>query len=264
MNAAKAAWERIKADLLTGKNVELYILVGLAAVLIILNAIGEVSDALLTKASLAVLTLLGIALLKLRHQIERVEVVASQAVPSRSLAADFFRLEDDLSEIEKNIRSSRVVWLWGAVLTSHIPHLVGLLGDCMEKNGLEVKVLLLKEFSPSVAMAAYRAPNSTASGLNAELRANIERLQNEGSTHASGNLEVRVIDYLSPYTLYAYDPKLSSGKENPGGRIELRLTTFRGSHYMRPSFALAGARDEEWYAHFCNEFEKVWGEAEVP
>ena len=80
----------------------------------------------------------------------------------------------------------------------------------------------------------------------------------------NGKLEVRVVNYLPPYTLYAYDPIVtspSSWEANPNGRIELRLTTFRGSHYRRPTFRLLGDRDGIWYIHFCEEFQKVWNAA---
>ena len=135
----------VKDDLRSGKNVELYVLVALAATLIVLNVFGLSSSAVLASTTLAVLTLLGIALLGIRHEIERLAAAASWLTPLRSVAAQLFAPEDALDEIQRSIRDSRTVWLWGATLSKHIPILASLIGECMEQNGLRVKVLLIEE-----------------------------------------------------------------------------------------------------------------------
>ena len=87
-------------------------------------------------------------------------------------------------------------------------------------------------------MAALRAGHPNEEELSHELTSNLFKLRQAAGRLAQvaaqqqcGQLEVRVLDYLAPYTLYGYDPGLRSG------RLDMRLggcgprTGFgRGSH----------------------------------
>jgi hypothetical protein len=123
--------------------------------------------------------------------------------------------------------------------------------------------MLIAPDSSSLRLAAFRASKTSSERLNKELRDNISRLQlmhsrlNSSHDHSAvqGNLQVRVVDYLAPYALYAFDPG------DTKGTIEVRLSTFRGTHYARPTFKLRADRDGQWYEHFRTEFLKVWGVA---
>jgi hypothetical protein len=143
----------------------------------------------------------------------------------------------------------------------------------MQKNDLHVKVLLIKPGSHAVEMAAFRAPNYTTAQLDRDLAIGIETLKREAATRNRGKLEIRVIDYLAPYTLYGYDPVLPQNiapdpgtldqwRINPAGHVEMRLTSFKGDHDYRPTFTLYGESDTGWYDHFCAEFNKVWAVAD--
>ncbi len=101
------------------------------------------------------------------------------------------------------------------------------------------------------------AQGETEEQLSQDFEGNLSRLVRLAAGQPAGQLEIRLVNYLAPYTLYAYDPDL------PSGQMEMRLTTFRGSHFMRPTFRLTRVRDGEWYNHFYKEFQKIWDAAEV-
>jgi hypothetical protein len=180
--------------------------------------------------------------------------------PAGSLAARFFYDSDNPHEIERSLASANVVWMWGATLTMHIPYFAPLI-EKRTLEGKETRILLLAPDSASMKMAALRSSRHSEGQLGQELRANLERLtvllqrQIELPVDCDKTrrpLQVRVVDYLAPYALYAYDPG------QPDGMLEIRISTFRGTHYKRPTFRLVQDIDREWFDHFRNEFEKVW------
>jgi hypothetical protein len=74
--------------------------------------------------------------------------------------------------------------------------------------------------------------------------------------HAGPQLEVRLIDFLAPYTLYAYDPGSDTGK------MVMRLGSFHGEHHLRPTFQIERARDVAWFEYFHEQFVSMWDAAE--
>jgi hypothetical protein len=179
---------------------------------------------------------------------------------ARSSASAFFAPEDDLRQIQEKIRTaSDEAWFWGAILEKHIPALVEFFSDALA-DGKRIRVLLIDpgdgvEFSHSLMMSAFRA-NKPPETLAKNLRFNLELLGEIRKSHQT--LEVRVADYLAPYTLYAYDP------EAPQGRLECRLGSFRGRHDFRPTFSVDAAGDPDWFDYFYDQFKQVWSAARDP
>lgn len=259
MGIADRVWNAVRHDLRTGQNVELYVLVAVAATLIVLTTFGFASPASVAAATLAVLALLGVSLLRLRHQIEDLTKSASASSAREGISSLFFRREDSIDEIRESIRSARSVWLWGATLSQHLPILSPVIADCMRRNALDVRILLIEDAGASIEMAAFRAGGGTTSArLSEDLRTNIDRLKRDTIDCTTGRVEIRVVNYLAPCVIYAYDPLLGDGTANPQGRLELRITSFRGNQDRRPTFTLTGERDPEWYMHFCSDFQNVW------
>ncbi|MFJ9079354.1 hypothetical protein ACIRO3_29545 [Streptomyces sp. NPDC102278] len=173
-------------------------------------------------------------------------------------AAMFFDRRDDLFDISKQIKSAQSeVWLWGATLTMHLDYLVKYFGAAAVRD-VSIKVLLITRQGRAMDMNAFRMSGqlrpADVSHLQAGLDYHLGLLARVAGSHP--NLEVRQVDYLAPYTLYAYDPGL------PSGRMDLRLGSFLGDHDMRPTFRLAREGDGEWFDYFCEQFVRVWDVAE--
>ncbi|MBT2234993.1 helix-turn-helix transcriptional regulator [Nonomuraea sp. NEAU-A123] len=172
-------------------------------------------------------------------------------------ASQFFQEEDSENEIRRLILTAQEeVWLWGATLSAHIPGLVDYFERALE-NGTKIKILLIKPSdetgpSTSLTMSAFRA-NKSAEALNRRLQYNLNLL--EPLSEQKG-FELRVVDYLGPYTLYAYDP------DSPHGKMDLRLSSFRGKHELRPTFRIEHEHDPDWFDYFLDQFLQTWNAGE--
>jgi hypothetical protein len=107
-------------------------------------------------------------------------------------------------------------------------------------------------------MAAFRndlrRTESKANKLVEDTLIRLAEISNSVS-NSKGTLEVRVVDYLPPWTLIAINPS------DPDGFMSIRLTTFRISNDRRPSFDLRRKVDNKWFLFFLEQFEAVWKEA---
>lgn len=167
----------------------------------------------------------------------------------------FFAEQDDLIEISHLIQQAQdEVWLWGTTLSMHIPYLDIYLGQALARD-VWIKVLLINPGGAAMSMLAFRAgPAWGRRTLEERLAINLGLLDRR---LAQGDgLEVRLVDYLPPYTLYAYDPGLDDGS------MELRLGSVGGRHELRPTFRLIRQRDGEWFDYFYEQFTSVWNAAE--
>ncbi len=219
------------------KNVDAYVIGIVALGVAILDIFGKVSSTVVSATILAVLSVVGFALLRGRFETGRLSAAIDRIRDPDALAARFFSKEDKLDEIRDLVRSSREVWLMGATLSAHIPPLTSIFAESMRddlpvRDRLRVKILLLKPRSTGIAMAVFRGQGETEEQLSQDFEGNLSRLVRLAAGQPAGQLEIRLVNYLAPYTLYAYDPDL------PSGQMEMRLTTFRGSHFMRPTFRL--------------------------
>ena len=169
-------------------------------------------------------------------------------------AARFFVERQDIGEVAKRVATAQQeVWLWGTTLQMAIPYFRPYLRKALSR-GVTVRILLIKSLGAAMTMAALRSADSGIEDVQYALQANLDilhRLQVK-----LPGLEVKLIDYLAPYTLYAYDPGLSDGL------MDLRLGSFHGDHDLRPTFTVQRARDGEWFDYFYEQFLLAWDEAE--
>ena len=171
-------------------------------------------------------------------------------------ATRFFVESDDPDDVGERIERLRdQVWLWGTTLSMHISYLEPSLRQALSR-GRHVRVLLIPPNKTAMQMSALRAgppPAPSRQTQEDRLRKNLEILR---SLAADGpGLEVRLIDYLAPYTLYAYDPGFDDGT------MVMRLGSFHGKHRLRPTFELLRSRDGDWFDYFYEQFTAVWSES---
>ncbi|MEU4272962.1 hypothetical protein [Streptomyces sp. NPDC026092] len=170
-------------------------------------------------------------------------------------AERFFTEMDDVGEVARLISEAETeVWLLGTTLGMHIPYLKEEIKLSVE-NGVRFKVLLIERDSAAMTMAHLRAgPRADLEEMREGLDTNIAALSRIAH-QVPGQVEVRVIDYLAPYTLYAYDP------DGRSGRMDLRLGSFHGKHTLRPTFTVEADRDADWFVYFYKQFTSTWSVA---
>jgi hypothetical protein len=250
MKNLKELWKNLKV----GDNIDLYVIFVLSVLTLILSIWGTSSQQPIQALFLSILALLAISLFKNRQQSEEIKRLIKER--SNPLSERFFRQEDDINEITQAVRSSQKSYFWGTALVMHIPMLKEELGNTFD-NGKEIRFLLVKPYSSALSMAAFRAREYYRSKLNKDLLHNLDTLNAIASRSSiKGKLEVKVIDYFSPYTLYIFDV------DRPTGWAQARLYSLRVAYTNRPTYRLTKRDDSLWYDYHVEQFEKAWESAE--
>jgi hypothetical protein len=195
-------------------------------------------------------------LLRDRRQGKEVASALRMLTDSQPQADRFFVEVDNMEAVRSRILAAREVWMLGATLRIHIPALTETLRDAVT-DGLRVRLLLLKPWSPAMEMAAFQDGSMTCEQLSHTLEANLTQLARPISASVRGHLEIRLISYLPAGAIYIYDP---GGKD---GQIEMRLTSFHGNHWLRPTFQITSKTDRKWYEYFRSQFVEIWDAATV-
>lgn len=247
--------KKIWQDIRTGRNLDVFITMLIAVIVAILGVIGVTDQSIISSAILATLALLSVSMLLSRYQDEQIKNALLRIENISSPSQAFFDDEFDRQALSVQIRKSRKACLWGMTLWRTVPLLTESIEDGLE-SGLEIRFLLIKPHSNAAKMAALRTTHGQVNKIDTELSANLAHLQNIAKQRLRGKLEIRVIDYLAPWTIYAFDPHL------PEGQMIVRLTPFRAIGRKRPNFRLSAKEDKKWFQYFSSQFETVWEEAE--
>ncbi|MCX5123742.1 hypothetical protein OG898_10855 [Streptomyces sp. NBC_00193] len=206
---------------------------------------------MIASATLAVLALLCVALLRNRTQVDAVREVLAGVAGSQPMAGRFFSNTDNPEEIKELVLRSREVWLHGATIQLHLSSLTRILRTEVPA-GLRVKILVIEPWGTAMDIAAHQSGAMTAEELSRTLEANLQRLLLPIPGDVRGSLEVRTVNYVPPYTIFAYDPAEAHGQ------LEMRLAQFHGDLWKRPTFRLLRSRDAHWYNFFRHHFEELW------
>ncbi|NOT06249.1 MAG: hypothetical protein HOP27_16780 [Anaerolineales bacterium] len=178
------------------------------------------------------------------------------SIGSGKLSEIFFKHTDDINEITQAVRTSQKSYFWGTALIMHIPMLQEEIANAIDK-GSQIRFLLVKPGSGALRLAAFRAKEIEYEKLNIDLLNNLDTLNALAARKSTkGKLEVKVIDYFAPYTLYLFDVGL------PSGWVQARLSSLRVAHTNRPTYRLTKKDDEIWYEYHVEQFEKAWELAE--
>lgn len=250
--------KRIRYDIRTGQNIDVYIAIGISVIVALLSTFSIVSQTLIFSTLLVIMALVPYSMLATRRQNEETTALLSNLKSTRSTAASFFyREEHDVSEIVRAIRSSQKVILWGYTLSTHIPYLREEIEKGLDR-GLQITILLIKPSGLALEMAATRSGSGTTKNrINKDLEDNLDRLEEIKKGRPTAKFEYKVIDYLAPYKMYIYDPHLSNGK------IVVKLSAFETSGAERPTYDLTKKDDEFWFTFHLNQFEIAWKKAQL-
>ncbi|HEV2381253.1 MAG TPA: hypothetical protein VG206_15850 [Terriglobia bacterium] len=236
---------RVLEDVKNGENIDLYVTLLVAVILVTMNVLGFVATERLLPLNLAILALITLSLLVNRHRLNDV-VGTISALKDRAVF-----LEEFPADFSVQLDEAREVWLTGthhsAVLTSHYQ-----LFETKVNRGDRLRFLLLDPKGTAYKMAAMRFP-----GL---VGAEQERMRIESSLAtllalqalAPDRVEIRVIDFPLDYTAYLLDP--TSGR----GAIYLERYTFKVSGGSRKPKFVYKKRDGRWFEHLLAEVGHLW------
>jgi hypothetical protein len=249
MKYLRVVWQDIRA----GQNLDIYLTIIISVAIAILGIFQVVEQTIISATVLAMLALVANTLLQNRRANDLLQKRMSAMEGYEFLGRE---LEDYYQQNEALSTASTALF-WGVTLERLIPHVQAELQEGLRQGRLKARFLLLKPESNAVKMAAFSMRNGNERRINTAINMAIERVTDLASdANKPAKLEVRVVDYLPPWTLIAFDPSLKKGK------MFISISLFRHRIRDRPSFQLDAEKHGYWMRTFTEQFEELWGEAE--
>jgi hypothetical protein len=253
MNSLKRAWQEI----ISGRNLDIYITALSALLITFLGMFQIVNETTILSAILATLAIISINLLKNRRSNDQLNDSILRLEQSQGAGKSVLKQNFERSVLKPLINDqSKELIFWAVNSTTTL----SLLKDNIEAGlcrGLNVKLIFVEPGSAALQMHAFRNRHQDAAEVNAVLQTNLSRLVALAKRVTTGNIEIRVVNYLPPFTLIAVDPDL------PTGKMFVRLLTFRVPDDSRPYMELDSKNNKEWFKFFVEQFNLVW-EASTP
>jgi hypothetical protein len=254
-------WERVVAELFKrawaevrhGHNIDLYLALFASGLFFLLGLAGIASEDVTLPLTLFVLGLVVYSHIGFRSHTEELGRELAAMRSGEVTASTFFKDQVDINDVIARIRKSRRVVLWGATLSAHVPFLLVEIRRALGRN-TRVQVLLVSADGAAIETAAFRSRRDSVEALQRSLDNARSSLGEVAGQNLPGILEVRFVDYLPPYVLYAFDP------DEQDGSLMIRLAGF-DAETARPTFWLSRQSDEQWCAYFMTDFQKVWDSA---
>lgn len=176
---------------------------------------------------------------------------STSAANSSPRAQDFFARDDYPSDLNILLERSSTALFWGAAFIRFVQHM----RERIERRvmeGASIRFLMMEPDGAALGMLNLRGNPDDTPNRRTDLKRNIEILENISRKKATGKLEVKVVDYLAPYTIVAYDSQL------PTGRLFVWLGSIGVPNSERPMFSLSRSADPEYFNFFLNQFELTW------
>ena len=242
-------------DIKEGRNFDVYVIEAIAVAIAILGFLGRVEQTIISSAILAALGLLANSLLQSRNESSAIKNLLGELSGDRCTANNFFR-RYEINQFKDAIQGSQSAIFWGIHFRKTIPVWDFALQQAL-RNGARLRFLLVKPDSSASNMSLFRHNlNTSKDDIDRYLEGAIKQLAHIGmTTDAIDYMEVKVIDFLPPWTIVAINPSSSNGE------MSILLSSFRTTTDISPAFQLMSERDENWFIFFVGQFEKAWKEA---
>lgn len=239
---------RIWDDVQKGENVDQYLTIVVALVLVALTLIGLPIQNYLEPITLAVLALLAIGSLGNRYKLE--EVLDQGYLP----VDRFFRTQFPES-YSQDLTTASEIWIVGISLRRTIQGSFEILESRL-RSGAKLRALLIDPNSSAVELAVARnyadrsvEPKRTEIAYGLKLLCALREL-------APNHVEIRAIKRPLAYGVTAINPDTGTG------RFYIEHYGFRVASDSIPRFVL-NASDGRWYKLYRRELEELWMDASV-
>jgi Domain of unknown function (DUF5919) len=255
-DVAVRPWARLRADLASGRNLDLYATLVVALSISVLGVFSVVDAEVVAAATLATLALVAVGSLGTRRQVASMEAATHDlGFQLRHLggvvSADEF-LSPSTSGLDVDLRGATDIRLVGVSLSRTIRNNIDDLEQRLAK-GAHIRIALIEPGSEAVREAARRSTIPDAPEIfENRLRPTVDMLrQLAAGPQANGTLEVRFLTFVPVFGLTMVDP------DEPDGLIQVDIYAHRSAG-PEPVLRLSPQRDPRWYRHFLHEFERIW------
>jgi hypothetical protein len=152
MKYIRVIWQ----DIRTGQNLDVYITVSLSIIVGVLGVLGIVNQTIISAAVLATLALVSVSLLQNRRENDVIQNTITK-IGNESKPVQPFLQHELTSYLEQNqlLFTAQKAFFWGLTFERMIPHVRNMLEQRLQ-SGLDVRFLILKPYTMSVKMAAFR------------------------------------------------------------------------------------------------------------
>ncbi|WP_199550880.1 hypothetical protein [Streptomyces sp. N35] len=248
---------RVRQDLSSGRNLEIYTTALLSITLAVLGALDLASGKVLAAATLATLALLAGGLLGSRRQVDDLAEQVRSRLAGDLGAQEFFAR--DKPELVDQLRQARDIAIVGVTLSRTLRNTVSEL-QRRAGAGARIRIALIDPTSSAPAEATRRSTlTERPEVFDNRLRPSLDLLRElaDDRTRAdasSGRVDVRFVPFVPAFGLVMIDTR------QPGGLIHVDIYS-HSSATGDAVFTLLPGRDGPWFEHFEAEFERIWAVA---
>jgi len=241
-------------DIREGKNLEVYLTLVVALVLLLLDVFGVVSTEALAAGTLATLALLAFSVLQNREQMQNLSEIAEQAISGRPSADSFFW--ERQRRLDEYFEKADFIGAVGMTLSTTIAEYEQVFKERLAL-GAHVRIMTIDPSSPAPQQAIDRSADIVGTTFFTDLlRPTIDRLCSlADTTNTSAVLELGLLSFIPSFGLILVDP------DKPHGRIIVEIYQHKSAG-LHPTFELTPRRDKQWYRFFRNQFDLLWESCE--
>jgi hypothetical protein len=118
--------------------------------------------------------------------------------------------------------------------------------------GATIQIVLIEPAAEVIAEAARRNSIPDAPEIfEHRLQPTFDMLRQLEAAGGNGSLEIRLLNFVPAFGLIAVNA------DGPNGRLYVDVYSHRPG-VTEPTIPLSAARDQPWYHHFVEEFDRVW------
>lgn len=239
MKSFNKFWEEIRR----GENIDLYLTVFAAIILVLLNLTGFASQSLVAPLTLAVLGLLAVSNLGNRHQIQSL-------IERLSHPAETFFAHEFPENFGNDIEEATELWLVGVTLTITVRNYYHALEKVLTR-GNNIKVLLVHPEDSIIEVSEMRSyARSSVARARQEILGALDdfcRLRERFPKQ----VEIRTILYPLGHGTFGVDIDSSQG------RLYIANYPYKTPGGSKPKFVLR-AKDGQWYDFYKHELHLLW------
>lgn len=240
MNWLKRAWSEVRR----GENLDLYVTVGLAILLVLLTIVPLPVEGWVTPLTIAVLALLAVSMVGTRH---RLDDMLMRTEPSHGVVL----LDDFPEKLQADIGAAHDLWLVGVTMVQTTKKQLFEIERVLRQGG-SVHVLVSEPDNPTLKVADARSYLSTGvESMSNDIRHTLAIFCQLRSKYRS-RVDVRTIAYPLDHAIIATDINTSTGV------LYISNYAFKIPGGSRPKFVV-DSKYPAWYDFYRKELEYLFG-----
>jgi hypothetical protein len=244
---------QIKADMRSGRNLDLYVVVGVALVVAVFGVLGVFNTAIVAAATLTVLAVMATSALAGRHQVDAVSAMLERIAANEAgqVPAERF-LSRRHTTLDADVATATDIGLVGVTLKRTVRDLLPVL-DRRLQVGARVRVALIDLESQAQHEAVSRSQKAdTPEFYRHRVSSTVDLLRVLAASGLDESaLQLRLLPFVPTFGMCMVDGGTGHG------HIHVEMYQHRTLE-ANPSFSLRASRDGHWYILFEGQFETLW------